>query len=990
MIKTMSKSSKSIFLLMISFAFLAVDAIAQNPPVNRFIKSIGGSNAENSYGIENTLDGGFILGGATSSYGRGNKDMFLIKTDGSGTTQWQKTYGGTDDETAWDVISASDSGFIMIGTSKSYGNGKGDALVVKTDKDGNVSWTRAIGTDSLEEAYAGVQSRSGSIYITGWAVTDTFGSDLFIAKLTSNGNLSWFKTFGDRGDEEGFAIFEDSRGNIVASGFTNWDSVSAGFANGNPGDRDVFVVKTDTNGNLNWQRNFGGDQNDEAWGIAEYRGDYYLTGFTQSFNAIGRDVFMMQLDQAGNHLNTVSLQDFEDERAFDIKHISGTANFYISGYQQRIGFTERNVFWMEISSNGNIFNYEIIGGTDRDGHWPTEAVRVADNGYAILSTERSYHSGNDDNLLLIKTNEDGRPSCQSRSSLQAAQPVQIADSSMSTWRDRSGNSSPSLSVSNFSPDTDTTICCELNALVADDSVSICVGTSVGLGGPAISGIQYRWTDMNNSSYASDRANPIVSPDSSTVYKLVVTSTNNACAADSATIIVNVKRAIPSSDLIQDTSFCEGSSFTLRTFIGQSLYDWSGSNVSGSSSAIILTQADTVALFLIDNLGCQYRDTAIVSVNALPRFSLGNDTTICANETITLNGPLSNIALYNWNNGQSTDPSFTTALEQSHILQVTDSNGCSWSDTISLFNNPVSPFTLGPDTGFCAGSNYTIIGPGFLNDFRWNGNSSQSPNLTVNQPGTYWLSAANSFLCRFSDTITIIEYALPNLDLGADTGFCSGEQLVLSSPLVGTYLWNGNPSRDKDTFRVVSPGTYFLQYSDENNCSDTDTILVERYPNPVVDLGADTTICIGDTLVLDAGSGNASYLWSDNSTDQILRVFNRGTYNVLVTSDQGCETFDEIVVDTVTCTNNIDILPVVGLKVYPNPAVSSVQLEWTSASEPTLIELIDLNGKLVLSQQFAHGTRSASIDVSELSGGFYFITVSQGTQSSRIKLLKANR
>lgn len=983
----MSYLKKTLFSLMSLCLWSGL--LAQNNTANRFQKTIGGSSGDLSYDIENTLDRGFILCGATSSYGSGNADMFLIKTDGNGGIQWQKTYGSSGDETAWGVLAASDSGFIVVGASNSYGNNKGDAIVFKTDKNGNLSWTTAIGRDSTEEAYAAIQSRSGSIYVTGWAVTDTFGSDLFIAKLTANGSLSWFKTFGDRGNEEGFAIFQDSRGDLVAAGYTDWDSVTNGNANGNPNDRDVFVVKTDTNGNVKWQKNYGGDQADEAWGISEYRGEYYLTGFTESFGAIGKDIFLMQIDQAGNHKNTFSLQDFEDERAFDIKLIPGTANFSVSGYQQRIGFSERNVVLLEINSSGNVLNYEIIGGSDRDGHWPTEAVRTPDEGYAILSTERSFHSGSDDNLFLTKTNSKGSAACNSRSSLSIAQPVQVYDSSIQTYRTRTGSSKPTLRVNNFTPATDSTICCELNAITASDSISICIGSSASIGGTAISGLTYQWT-AGGSSFTSTAANPLVRPDSSTTYRLVVSSSNSSCKSDTAFIKVHVKKAIPSQDLIQDTSFCEGGSFTLSTYSGQSFYQWRGNTVSGSNSSVNLSTTDTVAVYLIDNLGCQYRDTAIVTANPLPVFSLGKDTTICANETIELIGPMNNIAVYNWNNGQANGQTFVTGDEQAHTLMVTDSNGCSWSDTLSIFNNPVSTFSLGPDTGFCAGSTYTIIGPGFLADFQWNDTASSSPNLNIQQAGTYWLSAANSFGCRYADTISLVEFALPMLDLGADTGYCSGNQLILKSPLNGSYEWMGNPARDEDTLWVSGAGTYFLHFTDQNGCSDIDSIEVSLYPNPSINLGADTIICIGDTLTLDAGSGYASYLWSDNSNGQTLKVFAKGTYNVLVTSNQGCEGFDEIVVDTTTCTNSMDQLQLSGLKIYPVPAMEILHIEWPSADQQLSITLLDLSGKVLLDKSIEAGNNSSILSVEDLKAGIYVLRVQQGDRLAQIKVLKSNR
>lgn len=948
--------------------------------VTRFQKVIGGNSSDLSYDIKNTLDGGFILTGATSSYGAGGSDVFLIKTDGNGGTEWRKTYGGSGTDAGWKVITTSDSGFIVAGATSSYGRGRSDALVFKTNKSGDVQWTRTFGTDSTEEAYSLVQTSSGSIYVTGFAVTDSFSGDLFIAKLTSTGSLSWFKTFGDVGFEEGFDIMEESRGDLVAVGFTNWDKVTSGANNGNPGDKDIFIVKVDTAGTLKWMKNYGGDLNDEAWSIAQYRGEYYVTGFSESFGSGNQDIFMLHVDQAGNTKNMYGIQDGEDERAFDIKLIPGTDRFVISGYQQPTGRTDRNVLHMQITATGNVNNVEFIGGTDRDGHWPTAAVYTPDNGYAIFSTSRSFTTGSGDELYLIKTNDRGISPCNTRSQLQIASPFSVYDNDLTTFRNRSGNSSPSLTVNGFTPSLDSMLCCQLKAIVASDSVTVCFGTSVALGGPAVSGVKYEWTAAG-SSFSSSVANPIIFPDTTRVYKLKVSSSSGMCKADSATIRVVVKKAIPSTDLIKDTSFCEGTTYQLSTFTGQSYYEWKGRTVSGFGQGVTLSQSDTVSLFMIDNLGCQFRDTARVIRNLLPRFNLGRDTTICANETLTLRGPTSKIRSWNWNNtGASSNSTLVTSLEQSHILVVTDSNGCNFSDTLAIFNNPVSTFTLGADTGFCKGSSFTILGPGFLGSYRWNDTASTRTNLTVNRPGTYWLSAANSFNCRFADTIVIREYNLPVLNLGSDTGFCAGRTVILRSPLSGSYTWNGNPNRNTDTLQARSAGTYWLRYADQNGCEDTDSIEVVQYPNPAVNLGNDTTICIGDTLTLNAGAGYASYLWSDNSRAQTLKVWRKGTYNVLVTSDKGCETLDEITVDTVRCSNSLSPAWLSGIRVYPNPARTEVNLDFGALNGNVELILRDALGRELLRTNVLAEKGITVLPIDQLNAGWYILTIeSEGIQ-----------
>ena len=117
---------------------------------NLFQRTIGGSKAENSYAIERTLDGGYISVGYTESFGKGKKDMLVVKTDGMGQVEWSSAYGESGDDVAWNVTVANDSGYVVVGNSTSY-KANGDAIAVKLDKSGKVEWARTVASDSLED-----------------------------------------------------------------------------------------------------------------------------------------------------------------------------------------------------------------------------------------------------------------------------------------------------------------------------------------------------------------------------------------------------------------------------------------------------------------------------------------------------------------------------------------------------------------------------------------------------------------------------------------------------------------------------------------------------------------------------------------------------------------------------------------------------------------------------------------------------------------------
>jgi uncharacterized protein YuzE len=153
-------------------------------------KTYGGSNDEDVFSFQQTSDGGYIVAGHTNSFGAGNFDIFLIKTDANGNLQWAKTYGGTGDDLAYSVQQTSDGGYIMAGRTGSFGAGGGDIILIKTDANGNIIWAKTYGGTSGDEAYSVQQTSDGGYIMAGR--TGSFGAgggDIILIKTDANGNI---------------------------------------------------------------------------------------------------------------------------------------------------------------------------------------------------------------------------------------------------------------------------------------------------------------------------------------------------------------------------------------------------------------------------------------------------------------------------------------------------------------------------------------------------------------------------------------------------------------------------------------------------------------------------------------------------------------------------------------------------------------------------------------------------------------------------------
>jgi hypothetical protein len=206
-----------------------------------WFKTIGGSSSDSIYSISQTSDGGYIAGGWTLNYGAGSWDAFIIKLNSSGNIEWSKAIGGSDYDYIYSISQTSDGGYIAGGRTLNYGAGSWDAFIIKLNSSGNIEWSKAIGGSDYDYIYSISQTSDGG-YIVGGS-TQSYGAgnwDAFIIKLNSSGNIEWSKAIGGSNIDEIASIFPTSDGGYIAGGWTR--SYGAGGY-------DAFIIKLDSYGN---------------------------------------------------------------------------------------------------------------------------------------------------------------------------------------------------------------------------------------------------------------------------------------------------------------------------------------------------------------------------------------------------------------------------------------------------------------------------------------------------------------------------------------------------------------------------------------------------------------------------------------------------------------------------------------------------------------------------------------------------------------------
>jgi hypothetical protein len=200
-------------------------------------RTFGGTQAEQGKTVQQTSDGGYIIAGYTASYGSGSPDFWLVKTDGSGDTLWTKAYGGSDWDICYAVQQTSDGGYIATGSTASFGEGDHDVWIIKTDANGDTLWTNVIGGSEEDQGRAVHQISDDGYIIAGF--TESFGNgsrDGWLIRTDINGDTIWTRTFGDENWDQFRSIIVTPERNYIITG--DFESVS------NPGQTDLWLIKT--------------------------------------------------------------------------------------------------------------------------------------------------------------------------------------------------------------------------------------------------------------------------------------------------------------------------------------------------------------------------------------------------------------------------------------------------------------------------------------------------------------------------------------------------------------------------------------------------------------------------------------------------------------------------------------------------------------------------------------------------------------------------
>ncbi|UCD37808.1 MAG: hypothetical protein JSW54_13465, partial [Fidelibacterota bacterium] len=294
--------------------------------------------------LQVTTDGGYIIVGSTLSSMPSDYDVRLIRTNGNGRELWTRTYGGGGWDWGHFVRQTDDDGFIVTGWTDSHGAGGGDLWLIRTDASGEEMWNRTYGGIRNDQGNCVQPTSDGGYIITGATSSNSVGNDdLWLIKTNARGDIEWMRTFGGEGYDEGHFVHHTSDGGYIVVGSTT--SFGAG-------ESDIWLIKLQPNGRTVWTHTYGGSEWD--WGNAVYEladGGFVIVGTTLSFGVGSSDLWLIKTDAEGNQIwnRTYGGHDLDFGLAAQITSDGG---FILVGKTHSFGAGASDLWLIKTDANG--------------------------------------------------------------------------------------------------------------------------------------------------------------------------------------------------------------------------------------------------------------------------------------------------------------------------------------------------------------------------------------------------------------------------------------------------------------------------------------------------------------------------------------------------------------------------------------------------------------------------------------------------------------
>lgn len=860
---------------------------------------------EEATSIDNTSDGGFIMGGVQYQY-NGCETGVIVKIRDKGCIDWSRKFHSPyycNNSKVTTVLATADTNY--------YAATNGNELA-RLDKNGNLVWNKRFAADGLGllnmslltgDPQGAVYTISQGFYFNGWTIT----------KLDRNGAVTWNKFFRlsyDLGYGTGQSEFAMPSGMI----WLNDKIYICGNAYSKTNDTYFsFLTKLDAiTGAKEWQYGYTDPEFPGAMGFMHLA--LYDTLVMASSGAQGQMVTL--IDQQGQVRKSIKTK-FATSYGPRVSRAGADSNGHIYMMQ----WTEETLplqpyYWFatnfaEIDTALNKYWGMVFAQYNR-GYF-SDAVMGTDNKFGATGQDFGYvddgrYGSRDFRFLKVDTVTSGQTCFYSDNGYSIAEKV-INRLQFQYLIDSSFHIVPAN-------DSAYTLADGLiqSRYTCPDYIDSC--SFMKISGPAnlcnFSGTYtYRLHRNRKCSLAPQWQLPAgVSISGQTDSTLTVrfpgfgvytlTASLKSCIPVKDSLVITVVSKSHPLNIGRDTTICAGTGITLHASADFLAYTWTG----GSTDSVLnVTQPGIYWVETIDSCNNHQRDSITISPYS-NGIDIGPDRVACAGDTLHISAP-GGFLQYEWPGNYNivvSDPQHVVvypATDTAYFIKAEKLPGCFAYDTVRVKVNRAPAIQLGPDTSFCLGDSTVFnAGTGFT-QYRWS-NGSQAQKITVHTAGYYSVTGTAANGCNNYDTIQVVKvWANPLVNLADSPALCTGSKRTLDAGLFAAYRWQDGSTAS--SFTVNSTGTYYVTVTDTNYCKGSDTVRILRMlPVPAGFLPADTAICSYGDIKLYPNQTYAAYLWNNGATTGTITITVPGQYSLRVTDRYGCTGYDSVLVFPKQC------------------------------------------------------------------------------------------
>jgi hypothetical protein len=363
---------------------------------------IGGECNDSGSSLSLTKDNGFIIVGNTKVQCNQSDDIFLVKLNSDGEMEWSNTFGHDYQNFGLWVEQTNDNGFIITGYRWGLGHGGEDIVLLKTNEFGDQQWIKIIGEFHYDQGFCVKQLPDSGFIIAGYTMSFEIKGDVYIVRTNKNGDKLWAKNYGIGKIEYGFEVLPVEDNNFVIIG-TRGGFYNMMHTNYLCHDADLLLIKINTEGDTLWTKTHGGSSHDWGWSIKPAPGEgYYCFGSTQSYGAGSFDAYLLKVDNTGNEIwhKTYGGPEYDYGNSMDI---ASDGSLYLLGSTKSYGQNNSSdIYLIKTNPSGDSLWTRTFGGPSQDYGYCVKAI--PDGGCAVLGEIR--HDDNSD-LYLVRVDSSG-------------------------------------------------------------------------------------------------------------------------------------------------------------------------------------------------------------------------------------------------------------------------------------------------------------------------------------------------------------------------------------------------------------------------------------------------------------------------------------------------------------------------------------------------------------------------------------------------------